>query len=218
MSYLDFSNQDEFCYADAKYVDDFSPVVNGGWRKAPPSAWWLERCGITHKQIASIREDIANGMSCRSIVHATKIPLNIIQWIRDGRHPDFPGKVVVPEHLKPKKGRKRHGENAVLDQYRREFTKEQEDAIIDTCKAIAIDGEDYIEIKFPPFVLPPKWFPATVGTDIGGKNNNFFYSLTRKFPVAKILKAYVREGKLNVSEDEIDLLIKQAKKLKEKFK
>lgn len=218
MSYLDFSNPDEFSYADAKYLDDFSPIVNGGWRYARPSAWWLERCGITHEQIKTIRDDIAKGVSCRSIVHATKIPLNIIQWIRDGRHPDFPGKVIVPEHLKPKRGRKKHGENEVLNQYRREFTSFQEAAILDACKQYLVEGEENIEIKFPAFVLPPKWFPATMSTDKGCKNNNFFYPLTRKFSVVKILKAFAREGKLQMTDEEIDVMMKQAKKLKEKLK
>ena len=148
MQYLDFSNPNEFSWVDAKYLDDFSPVANGGYRKAVPSAYWLERCGITHEQIKDIRDKIAQGTSCRSLVHDTRIPLNIIQWIRDGNHPDFPDKVIVPEHLKPKRGRKKKGENKVLDKYRKELNNEQYQQIADVLKQLLVDGVDEVSIKF----------------------------------------------------------------------
>ena len=217
MHYLDFSNPNEFSWADAKYLDDFSPVANNGYRRAVPSAYWLERCGITHEQIKDIRDKIAQGISCRSLVHDTRIPLNIIQWIRDGNHPDFPDKVIVPEHLKPKRGRKKKGENKVLDKYRKEFDNEQYRQIATVLKQLLVDGVDEVSIKFAAFHLPPLWWPACERTSLGGKNNNFFYPLTRVFRVVKMLVRFAEQGIVDMTEQEIKLIHKQARKMKEKL-
>lgn len=214
---IDLSNPDEFSAADLKYLDDFSPVLNGGYRRARPSAYWLERCGITYEQIEDIRNKIASGQSCRSIVHETTIPLNIIQWLRDGKHPDFPEPVIVPEYLKPKRGRKKHGENKVLDKYRKELTEAQYKAIIDACKQQIIEGEKDVKIKFPAFVLPPTWFPPCESTSRGGHNNNFFYPLVRTFNAVRMLKAFAKKGMLEMTEEDVDILWKNAVKLKEKM-
>lgn len=216
-SYLDFSNPNEFSHADAKYIDDFSPVANNGYRRAVPSVYWLERCGITHEQIKDIRDKIAQGISCRSLVHDTRIPLNIIQWVRDGNHPDFPDKVIVPEHLKPKRGRKKKGENKVLDKYRKEFDNEQYQQIATVLKQLLVDGVDEVSIKFAAFHLPPLWWPACERTSLGGKTNNFFYPLTRVFRVVKMLERFAEQGIIDMTEQEIKLIYKQAKKIKEKL-
>ncbi len=218
VSYIDLSNWNEFRPADIKYLDDFSPVVNGGYRRCPPSAYWLERIGCTHEFIQEIREKVAQGVSCRSLVHQYRYPINVIQFMISGKHPDFPEPVIVPEHLKPKRGRKKHGENKVLDQYRKELTEVQYKAIMDACKQLLINGEKEIDIKFPAFVLPPVWFPPTERTSRGGHNNNFFYPLTRTFNAVNMLKAFAKREMLNMSEEEIDMMFKQAVKLKEKMK
>jgi len=215
--YIDLSNPDEFSPVDVKYVDDFSPILNGGYRRARPSAYWLERCGITYEQIADIRKRVSEGVSCRSIVHDTTIPLNIIQWIVAGKHPAFPEPIVVPEHLKPKRGRKKHGENKVLDKYRKELTTDQEKAILAALKQLLVKGEKEIAIRFPPFVLPPVWWPPSERTSLGGKNNNFFYPLTRFFGVVKMLEKFAQQGIVDMTEQEIKLIHKQARKMKEKL-
>jgi len=216
-NYLDFSDWNVFSPADAQYLYDDSPVCNGGYRRKVPSVFWIERCGITHEQIKDIRDKIASGVSCRSIVHDTTIPLNIIQWIRDGNHPDFPEKVIVPEHLKPKRGRKPKGANKVLDKYRKEFNNAQYQQIVSMLKKLLVDGETEIDIKFAAFHLPPVWWPACERTSRGGHNNNFFYPLTRTFRVVKMLKVFSERGIVDITEQEINLLHKQAKKMKEKF-
>lgn len=217
MSYIDLSNPDEFNHADAKYVDDFSPVVNGGYRRCPPSAYWLERIGCTHEFIQEIREKVAQGVSCRSLVHQYRYPINIIQFMISGKHPAFPEPVIVPEHLKPKAGRKKKGENKALEQYRKELTEEQCKIIIDACKQLVIDGEKEISIRFPAFVLPPVWFPACTSTDRGGHNNNFFYPLVRTFSIEKLLTSMTEAGKIALTTEEIKLLCKQARKLKKQI-
>ena len=78
-NYIDLSDWNVFSPVDLQYLNDDSPVCNGGYRRAIPSVFWLERCGITHEQIKDIRYKIASGVSCRSIVHDTTIPINIIR-------------------------------------------------------------------------------------------------------------------------------------------
>lgn len=214
---VDPDNQTMINYADIKFIGDDSPTFNGGYRRAPPSVFWLERAGISNDMIKEIRDKIASGQSCRSIVHETTIPLNIIQWLRDGKHPDFPEPVVVPEHLKPKRGRKKHGENKVLDKYRKELTQGQITAILDACKQLVVDGERLISIRFPAFILPPIWFPACESTNLGGRNNNFFYPLVRTFSVQKLLTSMAEAGKIALTTEEIKLLCKQARKLKKQI-
>jgi hypothetical protein len=215
--YVDLSNPNEFSVCDTKYLDDFAAPVNGGYRRARPSAYWLERCGITYEQIADIRKRVSEGVSCRSIVHDTTIPLNIIQWIVAGKHPAFPEPVIVPDELKPKRGRKKHGENKVLDKYRKELTTYQEEAILAALKQLLVDGETEIAIRFPAFVLPPVWWPACERTSRGGHNNNFFYPLTRWYRVKKLLLSFSKADKVLMTEQEINLIYKQAKKMKEKL-
>lgn len=217
MSYIDLSNPDEFNHADAKYVDDFSPVVNGGYRRCPPSAYWLERIGCTHEFIQEIREKVAQGVSCRSLVHQYRYPINVIQFMISGKHPAFPEPVIVPDELKPKRGRKKHGENKVLDKYRKELTTYQEEAILSALKQLLVDGETEIAIRFPAFVLPPVWWPACERTSRGGHNNNFFYPLTRWYRVKKLLLSFSKADKVLMTEQEINLIYKQAKKMKEKL-
>lgn len=217
MSYIDLSNPDEFNHADAKYVDDFSPVVNGGYRRCPPSAYWLERIGCTHEFIQEIREKVAQGVSCRSLVHQYRYPINVIQFMISGKHPAFPEPVIVPDELKPKRGRKKHGENKVLDKYRKELTTYQEEAILAALKQLLVDGETEIAIRFPAFVLPPVWWPACERTSRGGHNNNFFYPLTRWYRVKKLLLSFSKADKVLMTEQEINLIYKQAKKMKEKL-
>jgi hypothetical protein len=217
LSYIDLSNPDEFNHADAKYVDDFSPVVNGGYRRCPPSAYWLERIGCTHEFIQEIREKVAQGVSCRSLVHQYRYPINVIQFMISGKHPDFPEPVIVPDELKPKRGRKKHGENKVLDKYRKELTTYQEEAILAALKQLLVDGETEIAIRFPAFVLPPVWWPACERTSRGGHNNNFFYPLTRWYRVKKLLLSFSKADKVLMTEQEINLIYKQAKKMKEKL-
>ena len=215
--YVDLSDPNEFSVCDIKYLDDFAAPVNGGYRRARPSAYWLERCGITYEQIADIRKRVSEGVSCRSIVHDTTIPLNIIQWIVAGKHPAFPEPVIVPDELKPKRGRKKHGENKVLDKYRKELTTYQEEAILAALKQLLVDGETEIAIRFPAFVLPPVWWPACERTSRGGHNNNFFYPLTRTFSVEKLLTSMAEAGKIALTTEEIKLLCKQARKLKKQI-
>lgn len=215
--YVDLSNPNEFSVCDIKYLDDFAAPVNGGYRRARPSAYWLERCGITYEQIADIRKRVSEGVSCRSIVHDTTIPLNIIQWIVAGKHPAFPEPVIVPDELKPKRGRKKHGENKVLDKYRKELTTYQEEAILAALKQLLVDGETEIAIRFPAFVLPPVWWPACERTSRGGHNNNFFYPLVRTFSVQKLLTSMAEAGKIALTTEEIKLLCKQARKLKKQI-
>ncbi len=215
--YVDLSNPNEFSVCDIKYLDDFAAPVNGGYRRARPSAYWLERCGITYEQIADIRKRVSEGVSCRSIVHDTTIPLNIIQWIVAGKHPAFPEPVIVPDELKPKRGRKKHGENKVLDKYRKELTTYQEEAILSALKQLLVDGETEIAIRFPAFVLPPVWWPACERTSRGGHNNNFFYPLTRWYRVKKLLLSFSKADKVLMTEQEINLIYKQAKKLKKQI-
>ena len=215
--YVDLSNPNEFSVCDIKYLDDYSEPCNGGYRRARPSAYWLERCGITYEQIADIRKRVSEGVSCRSIVHDTTIPLNIIQWIVAGKHPAFPEPVIVPDELKPKRGRKKHGENKVLDKYRKELTTYQEEAILAALKQLLVDGETEIAIRFPAFVLPPVWWPACERTSRGGHNNNFFYPLTRTFSVEKLLTSMAEAGKIALTTEEIKLLCKQARKLKKQI-
>ena len=215
--YIDLSNPDEFSPVDVKYLDDFAAPVNGGYRRARPSAYWLERCGITYEQIADIRKRVSEGVSCRSIVHDTTIPLNIIQWIVAGKHPAFPEPVIVPDELKPKRGRKKHGENKVLDKYRKELTTYQEEAILAALKQLLVDGETEIAIRFPAFVLPPVWWPACERTSRGGHSNNFFYPLTRWYRVKKLLLSFSKADKILMTEQEIKLIHKQARKMKEKL-
>lgn len=217
MSYIDLSNPNEFSVYDTKYLDDFAAPCNGGYRRARPSAYWLERCGITYEQIADIRKRVSEGVSCRSIVHDTTIPLNIIQWIVAGKHPAFPEPVIVPDELKPKRGRKKHGENKVLDKYRKELTAYQEEAILAALKQLLVDGETEIAIRFPAFVLPPVWWPACERTSRGGHNNNFFYPLTRWYRVKKLLLSFSKADKVLMTEQEINLIYKQARKLKQQI-
>ncbi len=81
---VDPDNQAMINYADIKFIGDDSPTEHGGYRRAPPSVFWLQRAGISNDMVKELRDKIANGVSLRSIVQDTTIPLNILQWIRDG--------------------------------------------------------------------------------------------------------------------------------------
>ncbi len=204
-------------YADIKFIGDDSPTEHGGYRRAPPSVFWLQRAGISNDMVKELRDKIANGVSLRSIAQDTTIPLNILQWIRDGFHPDFPEKVVIPEHLKPKAGRpKGGGRKEHLKQYQKELTQKQEQLILDTCKQMIVDGEKHITIKFPAFTLPPAYFPVPVAIS-NNRNNNFFYTMTRTFSIEKLLTSMAEAGKIALTTEEIKLLCKQARKLKKQI-
>jgi hypothetical protein len=82
---------------------------------------------------------------------------------------------------------------------------------------LLVDGETEIAIRFPAFVLPPVWWPACERTSRGGHNNNFFYPLTRWYRVKKLLLSFSKADKVLMTEQEINLIYKQAKKMKEKL-
>jgi hypothetical protein len=51
-------------YADIKFIGDDSPTEHGGYRRAPPSVFWLQRAGITNDMVEEFQSQM--GLSSKN--------------------------------------------------------------------------------------------------------------------------------------------------------
>ena len=211
---LDEEDKSKLNKFDVDYIDYIDKLRCNGYRDAPVTVFWIDEVmKLSHDTIREIASRIKSGESMRGISYDTLIPYDVIYFIKRGLHPAHPEPVVVPEHLKPKAGRPK-GRHKAQQKYEKELTPRQEQMIIDSCKQLLVKGEEEITIKFPALVLPPSTWPSACMVD-PDKVNNWMAPMTRTFRIKNLLQMFSRQGKIDISEKEINLLCKKAKELRQ---
>lgn len=205
----------------AKLLPWSSKRYKNGRRDCHPSMFedgeikdWLPRHAV--KRIVVL---LQHGYSRREAAYRLGIHRKTVEFVAVGKSWHQRCKVEVPEHLKPRSGRKpaSNRPDKVKDN-QLTFTDEQVTMLINEAKELMLEGsERRVRIKFPAGKHPPVDFPRAFGKQKTTTNSADFWPKWREYTPLSVLTYFSKLGKLDISEEELRLLDAKAKEMKKKL-
>ena len=161
---------------------------------------------------------LQRGYSRREIAYRFGCHRHTIEFIAVGKAWHHRCKVVVPEHLKPRSGRKpaNNRPDKVKDN-QLVFTPEQEKMLIEQCKRCILEGK-MLRVKFPPMGQPPEGWPRAMKKQKTTTNSADFWPKWREYTPVSVLTYYFRKGKVDITEEALELLAKTAREMNKRLK
>lgn len=161
---------------------------------------------------------LQRGFSRREVAYRLGCHRHTVEMVATGRCWHHRCKVEVPEHLKPKAGRKSENNRPQkVEENRLTFTPEQERMLIQRCKQLILEGK-MLRIKFPPMGQPPKGWPRAMSKQRTTTNSADFWPKWREFTPVSVLTYYFKQGKVDISEEALELLAKTAREMNKRLK
>lgn len=208
-----------------KEVDKLMPWSSkrykNGRRDAHPSMFedgeiydWMTR-RYTKKIVVLLQR----GYSRREIAYRLGCHRLTVEMVATGKCWHHRTKVEVPEHLKPRAGRKpaNNRPDKVKDN-QLTFTDEQVTILIHQAKELMLEGSgQMVRIKFPPMGEPPVGFPRAFGKQRTTQSSADFWPKWREYTPLSVLLYFSKLGKIDISEAELRLLDAKAKEMKKKL-
>lgn len=174
---------------------------------------WLPRW-LTKKIVVLLM----HGYSRREVAYRLGIHRKTVEYVALGKDMHHRCKVIVPDHLKPRAGRKpasnrpdKVKDNQLI------FTPEQEKMLIEQCKRCILEGK-MLRIKFPAGKHPPTNWPRAMSKQRTTTNSADFWPKWREFTPVSVLTYYFKQGKVDISEEALELLAKTVREMNKRLK
>lgn len=161
---------------------------------------------------------LQHGYSWRECAYRFGVHRFTIEHIASGRSWHHREKVFVPEHLRPKAGRKpKHNRPDKVKDHQLTFTPEQEKMLIEQCKRCILEGKN-LRIRFPPMGQPPADWPKVVAKQRTTTNSADFWPKWKEFNPVSVLTHYFKQGKVDITDEALELLAKTAREMNKRLK
>ena len=161
---------------------------------------------------------LQSGYSRREVAYRFGCHRHTIEFIAVGKAWHHRCKVVVPEHLKPRSGRKpENNRPQKVEENRLTFTPEQERMLIQHCKQLILEGK-MLRVKFPPMGQPPEGWPRAMKKQKTTTNSADFWPKWREYTPVSVLTYYFKKGKVDITEEALELLAKTAREMNKRLK
>jgi len=158
------------------------------------------------------------GWSRREVAYRLGLHRWTVEEIAVGRDPHHREPVYIEPHLRPKAGRKPESSRPQkVEDHRLVFTPEQEKMLIEQCKKCILEGK-MLRIKFPPMGQPPKGWPKVVAKQRTTTNSADFWPKWKEFNPVSVLTHYFKQGKVDITEEALELLAKTAREMNKRLK
>ena len=158
------------------------------------------------------------GWSRREVAYRLGLHRWTVEEIAVGRDPHHREPVYIEPHLRPKAGRKPESSRPQkVEDHRLVFTPEQERMLIEQCKKCILEGK-MLRIKFPPMGQPPKGWPKVVAKQRTTTNSADFWPKWKEFNPVSVLTHYFKQGKVDITEEALELLAKTAREMNKRLK
>ena len=174
---------------------------------------WLPRHAV--KRIVVL---LQHGFSRREVAYRLGIHRKTVEFVAVGKSWHHRCRVEVPEHLRPKPGRK--PDNNRPDKVKDNqlvFTPEQEKMLIEQCKRCILEGK-MLRVKFPAGKHPPVEWPRAMGKQKTTTNSADFWPKWREYTPVSVLTYYFKKGKVDITEEALELLAKTAREMNKRLK
>ena len=204
----------------AKLLPWSSKRYKNGRRDCHPSMFedgeikdWLPRHAV--KRIVVL---LQHGYSRREAAYRLGIHRKTVEFVAVGKSWHHRCKVEVPDHLKPRAGRKpaNNRPDKVKDN-QLVFTPEQEKMLIEQCKRCILEGK-MLRVKFPPMGQPPEGWPRAMKKQKTTTNSADFWPKWREYTPVSVLTYYFKKGKVDITEEALELLAKTAREMNKRLK
>ena len=174
---------------------------------------WLPRHAV--KRIVVL---LQHGFSRREVAYRLGIHRKTVEFVAVGKSWHHRCRVEVPEHLRPKPGRKpaNNRPDKVKDN-QLVFTPEQEKMLIEQCKRCILEGK-MLRVKFPAGKHPPVEWPRAMGKQKTTTNSADFWPKWREYTPVSVLTYYFKKGKVDITEEALELLAKTAREMNKRLK
>ena len=161
---------------------------------------------------------LQHGYSRREVAYRLGCHRLTVEMVATGRCWHHRTPVIVPDHLKPRSGRKpaNNRPDKVKDN-QLVFTPEQEKMLIEQCKRCILEGK-MLRVKFPAGKHPPVEWPRAMGKQKTTTNSADFWPKWREYTPVSVLTYYFKKGKVDITEEALELLAKTAREMNKRLK
>lgn len=161
---------------------------------------------------------LQRGFSRREVAYRLGCHRLTVEMVATGRCWHHREPVYIEPHLRPKAGRKPASDrpDKVKDN-QLIFTPEQEKMLIEQCKRCILEGK-MLRIKFPAGKHPPVGWPRAMSKQRTTTNSADFWPKWREFTPVSVLTYYFKQGKVDISEEALELLAKTAREMNKRLK
>lgn len=161
---------------------------------------------------------LQHGWSRREVAYRLGLHRWTVEEIAVGRDPHHREPVYIEPHLRPKAGRKpKHNRPDKVKDHQLTFTPEQEKMLIEQCKRCILEGKN-LRIRFPPMGQPPADWPKVVAKQRTTTNSADFWPKWKEFNPVTVLTHYFKQGKVDITEEALELLAKTAREMNKRLK
>lgn len=161
---------------------------------------------------------LQHGYSRREVAYRLGCHRLTVEMVATGRCWHHREPVYIEPHLRPRAGRKpaNNRPDKVKDN-QLVFTPEQEKMLIEQCKKCILEGK-MLRIKFPPMGQPPKGWPRAMKKQKTTTNSADFWPKWKEFSPVSVLTHYYKQGKVDITEEALELLAKTAREMNKRLK
>jgi len=161
---------------------------------------------------------LQRGFSRREVAYRLGCHRLTVEMVATGRCWHHREPVYIEPHLRPRAGRKpaNNRPDKVKDN-QLVFTPEQEKMLIEQCKRCILEGK-MLRVKFPPMGQPPEGWPRAMKKQKTTTNSADFWPKWREYTPVSVLTYYFKKGKVDITEEALELLAKTAREMNKRLK